>query len=546
MKKIIFTFLSFLVAFPPVNAQKGINFYHTYGAGGRLTMHVDSVAKNVYYGNKFPNQPRTSFNYLPDVNNISVQMYFQKSENPRNHRYTILMDDVPIVVNEPIDTLDLQEVVRKDYEWKEEVLDSISLGIFPIKGRTLTILTYDVLMPQDVYKTVFYGKPIPNAKIEVLATRFTTEKGVEYRHVTEPNEKIDLIFTEKDEELTIVKEKSGMDYLYSISIKDKKTGELIFGSTSWLYGGYLSEADDLSPYVKIDNNIFRKSGEYEIIIQPMIRWDSYTNNHLNYDLSPSEIEKYTARYTLAITLDQESYTKKELVTFLFIAVFSIGLVFFVILYATQKRNRKKLGEKEQQKNMTKLQLHAIRSQLNPHFVFNALAGIQNLMNKNEIDHANKYLSKFARLTRNVLDDKEVVSLLQEKVMLDDYLQMEQLRFGFQYQITHSEDLDLDNVEIPSMLLQPFAENAVKHGVSKNTSSGQISVEFIRHASDLVLTVADNGRGFDTEKNNDGWGLRLSERREALLNSIYKENRIALDIRSTTKGTKISLTLSNWL
>ncbi|MNL29701.1 Sensor histidine kinase YehU [compost metagenome] len=196
--------------------------------------------------------------------------------------------------------------------------------------------------------------------------------------------------------------------------------------------------------------------------------------------------------------------------------------------------------------MAKLQLNSIRSQLNPHFLFNALSGIQNLMNKNETDNANKYLSKFARLTRNVLDDKELISLSQEKTLLDDYLQMEQLRFGFKYEINQSENLDLDNIEIPSMLLQPFVENAVKHGISQKAANGQIMISFTKQANDLVLTVTDNGNGFDTGKKNSGLGLPLSDSRIALLNSIYKENRFNLAIQSTTKGTKISLTLTDWL
>ncbi|HWK56188.1 MAG TPA: histidine kinase [Parapedobacter sp.] len=547
MKKLAVTVLSFIITVPMVNAQKGVSPYVNYAAGGRLNMHVDSAAKNVYYANKFPNQPNTSFNYLPEVNHVSVQMYFQKTENPENFRYTILEDNKPLVVNKPINKEQLQDVIRKDHEWKDEVRDSTSLGTFPIKGKTITILTYDIKRPQDVYKSVFYGKPIPSAKIEVLAKRFATERGVDYSHIVNPKERIDLTFAEKDDELTIVKERSDLDYLYSTSIKDNKTGKIIFESTAWLYGGYLNEEDKLSPYVKIDKSIFKKSGDYEIIIQPMIRWDiSLDNDVFKYDISPQEIEKYTARYTLAITLDQESYTKKEAFIYILIIAFFLGLVFLVILYFTRKRNKKKLAEQEQQKNAAKLQLNSIRSQLNPHFLFNALSGIQNLMNKNETDRANKYLAKFARLTRNVLDDKELISLSQEKTLLDDYLQMEQLRFGFQYEINPSEDLDLANIEIPSMLLQPFVENAVKHGISQQATAGKITIEFMKQANDLVLTVADNGNGFDTEKKHNGLGMQLSSSRIALLNRIYKENRFILAMQSTTNGTKIGLTLTDWL
>ena len=168
------------------------------------------------------------------------------------------------------------------------------------------------------------------------------------------------------------------------------------------------------------------------------------------------------------------------------------------------------------------------------------------MNKNEIDNANKYLSKFSRLTRNILDDKELISLSQEKTLLDDYLQMEQLRFGFKYEIHLSENLDLNNIEIPSMLLQPFVENSVKHGISKEGAYGKIIITFNKIANDLVLTITDNGKGFDTEKKSNGLGLKLSDGRIALLNSIYRKSRFTLDIQSNTKGTNISLSLTDWL
>src|SRR5690606_25622473 len=115
-----------------------------------------------------------------------------------------------------------------------------------------------------------------------------------------------------------------------------------------------------------------------------------------------------------------------------------------------------------------------------------------------------------------------------------------------YEINHSLDLALDNIEIPSMLLQPFVENAVKHSISQKATDGNITITFIRQVNDLVLTVTDNGNGFDTEKKNDGLGLLLSKNRAELLNSIYKENRFTLDIQSSNNGTKISLTITDWL
>ena len=538
MKKITFIFLIFIISLPAANAQKGINYNRIYGAGGQMQMCVDSLAKNVR-GTVFPNLPNTTFNFLPEVSNVSIRINFRKNIRIENYRYTILVDETPIVLNKSIDLAKLKDTHAGG---DEELFSSTTFGTFPIKDKIITIISYDIKKPQDVYKTTFYGKHIPKAKIQGFAKRFKTDLGVDYSWIKDPKDKTNLILTEKDDELTFVKDLSDIDYLYNTTIKDKKTNKIIFNSTTWEYGGIISEDHKSLPYIKIDRNIFKKSGEYEIIIQPSIDW----NKCNDCDFSPKEIEKSIARYTLSITLTEENYTKKELLIYTVIVAFAIGLVFFVLLYFSKKRNKQKLAEKEQQKNIAKLQLNSIRSQLNPHFLFNALAGIQNLMNKNEIDNANKYLSKFARLTRNVLDDKELISLSQEKTLLDDYLQMEQLRFGFEYEISTSENLDLENIEIPSMLLQPFVENAVKHGIAQKATDGKITITFSKHEHDLELTVTDNGNGFDTAKNHNGLGLALSENRIALLNSIYKENRFNLAKQSTNNGTKITLTLTDWL
>lgn len=539
MKKIIFTFLVFMIALSTASAQKGINFNHKYGAGGKLLMSVDSGAKNVFQAIGSPNQPRTTLSYLPSVNNLNIQINFRKNINIKNYRYTILVDNKLVALNKSIAMAQLKDTHAGG---DEELFSSMSLGTFPIKGKIITTLIYSIEKPQDIDKAVFYGQPIPRAKITGFSKRFKTDKGVDYSWITDPKDRTAFTLTEKDDELTIVKDKSDIDYLYYTTITDKKTNETIFESTTWNYGGIIDEEHEPLPHLKIDKNIFKKSGEYEIIIQPSIKW----TNCLNCDISPKEIAKYVTRHTLSITLDEENYTKKELLIYTLIVAFAIGLVFIVILYFIKKRNKKKMAENEQQKKTAKLQLNSIRSQLNPHFLFNALSGIQNLMNKNEIDNANKYLSKFARLTRNVLDDKELISLSQEKTLLDDYLQMEQLRFGFNYEINLDDNLDLTNIEIPSMLLQPFVENAVKHGISKKAADGEITITFTSQANDLILTVADNGSGFDTKKKSNGLGLLLSESRIELLNSIYKENRFTLAIKSDPNGTIVVLTLTDWL
>ncbi|MGE6218427.1 sensor histidine kinase [Nubsella zeaxanthinifaciens] len=527
MKKILLTFLGFILCYGAAYAQNGINFSKAYAAGGKLMMYLDSAAKNVSYANVFPNQPRTSFNSLLDVNAASIHIYFRDQSEAQNYRYTILQDDKPILLNKSLAGLEKVDLAG-------EMLISTKLGNFPIKGHVVTILGYSINQPQNVDQTVFYGKLLPRAVVKAFSKRYAVAKGVDYAWIKNPKSSTKLTFDEKDDQLTIVKDKSAIDYIYSLSIVEKRTNKLVFKSTAWQYGG-LVENNEFLPFLEIDKAVFKNSGDYEVIIEPLVKW---TETDLN--------SQFTAKYTLSITLANKSYTKMEVVTYIFIAAFSIAIVSIFIFLLIKKRNKKIISEESHQKNVAKLQLGAIRSQLNPHFMFNALAGIQNLMNKNEIENANKYLSKFARLTRNVLDGSELVSLAKEKTLLDDYLQMEQLRFGFSYEITADKNLDLENIEIPSMLLQPFVENAVKHGVASKQSNGKIRVSFNKQNQHLILTVKDNGNGFLVANEHKGLGLSLSKNSISLLNSIYKDTSFLLDVASDNSGTMITLTLKDWL
>jgi two-component system LytT family sensor kinase len=178
-------------------------------------------------------------------------------------------------------------------------------------------------------------------------------------------------------------------------------------------------------------------------------------------------------------------------------------------------------------------------------MFNALAAIQNLMNKHDVEGANKYLAKFARLTRSVLDDSnaDMISISSEIALLEDYLQMEQLRFGFKYDIYVDEEIDKANIEIPAMLLQPFIENAVKHGVSKLKNDGLISISFTKEGNKLILKVTDNGKGFDVQQAN-GKGIMFSKSRINLFNSINKFVKVELKISTDANGTLIIIELLN--
>lgn len=322
-------------------------------------------------------------------------------------------------------------------------------------------------------------------------------------------------------------------FLYKIIIKyrDGKNNLLI------------TKIDNLNWYNDADHNLnckldiknFEKPGEYEIILYPKIKELDLSNLPTNATFIKFGIKK-TGFFN----------STKNLMYVGLISIIFVVICFITIIVLIKAKNKNRLEKEKQLKSKAKIELDSIRSQLNPHFMFNALAGIQNLMNKDQTEEANSYLGKFARLTRNVLDQKEVISLAEERDLLTDYLQMEQLRFGFNYEIFIDETLDVNNIEIPPMLLQPLVENAVKHGIAEKENQGKVDVLFQKNKQNLVLKVIDNGKGFESDKNYQGLGLQLTKNRITLLNDIYSSTPIILSIKSNSSGTKITLTLSQWL
>jgi len=220
-----------------------------------------------------------------------------------------------------------------------------------------------------------------------------------------------------------------------------------------------------------------------------------------------------------------------------------GTIFLILFLKQKKKTLKELAKKEK----LQLELKSIYAQLNPHFVFNALSSIQGLINKKDIEGANMYLSDFAKLMRDSMtnNNKEQTSLNEEIITLETYLKLEQLRFGFKFEIK-TNNVNIYETEIPSLLLQPLIENAVKHGVSSLKEEGYVNLLFSKANNDMVVEIQDNGAGFDIKEVGSGYGLKLTRDRIKLLNQIMNGQSIELYIKENTpSGTIVSLQFKNW-
>lgn len=174
-----------------------------------------------------------------------------------------------------------------------------------------------------------------------------------------------------------------------------------------------------------------------------------------------------------------------------------------------------------------LEQRLLRSQMNPHFIFNALTAIQSFMMKNNPAEAGRFLSAFARIMRSILENsrEEYIALAKEVQWLQNYISLQELRFenGFDYRIYVDEELDLENTWIPPMLTQPFIENALEHGFRDMEEKGMLEVNFRRQDRFLEVDVKDNGKGFgpgDSKQESPGkksLAMQITRERLELLN-----------------------------
>lgn len=254
-------------------------------------------------------------------------------------------------------------------------------------------------------------------------------------------------------------------------------------------------------------------------------------------------------------LDQDNQIKKQqlkeagliknLMGIVLLGILLIGFFIFRLLSVKRKNERMarerlenelKLQQLESEKKHAELQqqaigleMQALRAQMNPHFIFNCLSSINNYIIQNETDAASDYLTRFSRLIRMVLvnSQKSLVTLEDELEMLKLYLEMEKLRFNntFNYYISYSNQFETASVFIPPLLLQPFCENAIWHGLMNKKGIGQLDIGLHLEGDVLNCTIRDNGVGrkkaaelnSKSAEREKSLGLKITNNRLAIFN-----------------------------
>jgi len=243
---------------------------------------------------------------------------------------------------------------------------------------------------------------------------------------------------------------------------------------------------------------------------------------------------------------------------LLIIGFAAFIVYAVFKIRLNNIKNKQHKEYERKVEMSKIELKALRSQMNPHFVFNSLNSIQHYIFNSKSDEAVKYLNKFAKLMRVILNnsDKPTVAIEDDLEALKLYLELEQMRFEdkFEYKIEIDGNVDLDYDIMPPMLLQPYVENAILHGLTPRNEKGLLTIKISTEEHFIVCTITDNGIGrkkaAEIKRTMPGnkhksLGMKITEERLRILNEISnsKHSVKIIDLTNddgTSAGTSVEL------
>ena len=246
--------------------------------------------------------------------------------------------------------------------------------------------------------------------------------------------------------------------------------------------------------------------------------------------------------------------------FIMLVGFSFVGILLAFYFWRIRQIRQQIGMKaEYEKKLSELKMQALRSQMNPHFIYNSINSINWFIIKNDQDNASDYLTKFSRLMRLNLENSklDLVSLANELESIRLYLEMEQLRFErkFEYQIKVESHINTSSIFIPPMIIQPFIENAIWHGIMHKVSDGVIQLGVSISKGNLICLIEDNGVGREAAQKinkkkkikKKSLGMQITKDRLENIKAFYNfETKISImdlyDELGNAMGTRIALTL----
>ncbi len=485
-------------------------------------------------------------------------------------------------------SLDFQAVIKQAQELNEDALELQleSLNIRETLGDSL-LISYS-------YNNIGSTYLLENDYVESLSY-FEKSLGIKIRNglfgVVASYNNIGLVFQKQEmyEESLRYYQKS-YDYCTEVYVEDGiETASINLGVTYDLLGfskeaeKYFVKAVDIglesgkkkTVVVATDHAqaYYSKQGRfkeaYEMLLLNQIYKDSIKNDDVIKEISRLKVEHEYRQIQVADSImyqqakihnDQshsEAMKRKEQMIWI-LAITFIFIIFIIFALFKAYQLRKRSDENVLKQQTLEIEKNLLRSQMNPHFIFNAMNSIQSFIAENDSYSALRYLSKFAKLIRLILENSmhQTIPLQDEMQSLELYMELEKVRFNnkFDFKFNIEDNISEDNIQVPPMLIQPFIENAIIHGIMPLEKTGliEINLSTIEKHDVIRCEVIDNGIGRDASaklkksqgKKHKSIGMQVSRQR---LESLNKQTQKLMsyevsDVMSDGKvsGTKVSL------
>jgi hypothetical protein len=243
-----------------------------------------------------------------------------------------------------------------------------------------------------------------------------------------------------------------------------------------------------------------------------------------------------------------------------ITLLATGAVYRTTKWIQDRKKEKQLLQLKYEMKLAATEMDTLRAQMSPHFIFNSLNSINTFILKNDRENASGYLGKFSQLVRLILDNSrtEWVLLANELKALKLYIELESLRLdkAFSYQIRIAPEVNVSEALVPPLIIQPYVENAIWHGLSlRQGPGGMITIDILKEHDELRVVISDNGVGraeaarIESRNNirHKSHGMKITAERLAVVNEVYKVNAAVTvtdcpDAASGLAGTKVLLTI----
>jgi tetratricopeptide (TPR) repeat protein len=355
------------------------------------------------------------------------------------------------------------------------------------------------------------------------------------------------------------------EYLLALEYSNKALTQLKTDSIPYSYMDIYSLRSKIFAGMERYDEAYKTHMLYKDISDTILNkqnFESISNLKINYETEKKEEEIYL--------LNKKRKTQ-QIVTGLTIGAFVITLGFLFFVYRSRKLQQKLFKQRAEkhenerllertllEKKMNELEQMGLNAQMNPHFIFNSLNSVQHFIMNKDVEGVNKYLGAFAHLIRQTLNNssKQVISLDEEIKYLETYLSLEKMKSnnGFNYSFIIDESINSYSIFIPSMILQPFVENCIKHGMANNEKKdGQINITMSKNGM-LLCKIDDNGIGRkkaaevklkNKKLDYESKGMEITMNRIVIINKLYNSNISVFiedlnDLNGEPNGTSVQI------